>query len=137
MAERSTVLKARGLRRAMTKPELALWDRLRKRPAGIKFRRQHPVGPFVLDFYCPATRVAIEVDGVTHEMGGNPARDARRDQWLASRGIAVLRLSARDVLGDLEAILGAIIRRCAPPLHQPAAGPPPHAAHGGGLNDRS
>ena len=62
-------------------------------------------------------------------MGGNPERDARRDGWLANHGIGVVRFAARDVLTDVEAILIAIVQRCALPLHQPAAGPPPHAAH--------
>ena len=130
MVVRATVVKARRLRRAMTKPEIALWDVLRTRPAGIKFRRQHPIGPFVLDFYCAAARLAIEVDGMAHEMGDNPARDERRDWWLAGQGVQVLRVAARDVLDDLEAVVVFILRRCAPPLHQPAAGPPPHAVHG-------
>ncbi len=130
MVERVTVVKARRLRRMMTKPEVRLWEVLRTRPAGLKFRRQHPIGPFVLDFYCPISRLAIEVDGMVHEMGDNPERDARRDAWLRERGISVMRLAARDVLADLDAVLVAIVRRCAPPLHQPLAGPPPHAEHG-------
>jgi len=130
MPERKTILKARRLRREMTKPELALWDILRARPHGIKFRRQHPIGPFVLDFYCPAARIAIEVDGMAHDMGSNPERDARRDLWLCNQDIEVVRFTARDVLGNLEAVVSDILRRCAPPLHQPTAGPPPHAPHG-------
>ena len=65
MADRKTVLNARTLRRAMTRPEVLLWQVLRERPNGLRFRRQHPVGPFVLDFYCPAARLAIEVDGMS------------------------------------------------------------------------
>ena len=123
MVKRATVVKARRLRRIMTRPEVALWDVLRTRPAGIKFRRQHPIGPF-------ASRLAIEVDGMAHDMGDNPERDARRDRWLQEQGVHVLRIAAGDVLADLDAALGFILRRCAPPLHQPPAGPPPHAAHG-------
>ncbi len=130
MAKRETIVKARRLRRAMTKPEIALWSVLRGRPSGLKFRRQHPIGPFVLDFYCPAAGVAIEVDGMAHEMGDNPRHDERRDRWLQQQGLHVLRMPAREVLGDLDAVLTAIVRRCAPPLHQPAAGPPPHDMHG-------
>ena len=129
MAARKTVVKARTLRRTMTKPEIALWEILRARPNSIKFRRQHPIGPYVLDFYCPAAKLAIEVDGMAHEMGDNPERDQRRDHWLAERGLNVLRIPARDVLADPEAALIAILQHCAPPLHQTAAGPPPHASH--------
>ncbi|WP_347302954.1 endonuclease domain-containing protein [Croceibacterium sp. TMG7-5b_MA50] len=114
----------------MTKPELMLWGVLRTRPAGLKFRRQHPVGPFVLDFYCPACRIAVEVDGIVHDMGDNPARDIDRDSWLRQQGIEVIRIAAADILNDLDRVAGAIVRCCATPLHQPAAGPPPHAAHG-------
>ncbi len=114
----------------MTKPEIALWQILRTRPAGLKFRRQHPIGFVVLDFYCPAHRLAFEVDGVAHDLGDNPARDTSRDAWLAQQGITVVRIPASDVLRDVDATVEAIIMRCAMPLHQPAAGPPPHAAHG-------
>jgi len=130
MAERKMVVRARQLRRVMTKPEVALWDVLRARPNGIKFRRQHPIGLFVLDFYCPAVRIAIEVDGMAHDMGRNPERDERRDAWLSTQGIDVVRFAARDVLHNLDSVVAAILRRCAPPLHQPAVGPSPHAAHG-------
>lgn len=130
MAKRSTVLKARHLRRSMTLPEIALWHVLRGRPQGVKFRRQHPIGPFVLDFYCPAARLAIEVDGMAHEMGDNPARDKQRDHWLAENDIPVVRVTAADVLRDLDPVVTMILRRCAPPLHQAAPGPPPHAPHG-------
>lgn len=130
LAERIKVLNARRLRRAMTRPELALWHVLRDRPSGLKFRRQHPVGPYVLDFYCPARRLAVEVDGMAHDMGDHPTRDRRRDGWLAGQGIDVLRFRAGDVLGDLDAVLVAILRRCAPPLHRPAAGPPPRTQYG-------
>src|SRR5690606_33053070 len=93
----------RELRRAMSLPEGALWQVLRTRPGGLKFRRQHPMGPFVLDFYCPAAKLAIEVDGAAHDMGDNPERDARRDAWLKEKGIRTLRVTAADVLEDREA----------------------------------
>ena len=65
---KATVAMARSLRRTMSKPEACLWQVLRTRPAGLKFRRQHPLGPYVLDFYCPIARLGIEVDGRVHEM---------------------------------------------------------------------
>jgi very-short-patch-repair endonuclease len=130
MAQRGTVLKARRLRREMTLPEVLVWRVLRGRPEGYRFRRQHPSGLFVADFYCASARLVIEVDGVAHEMGDRLARDVRRDAWLAEQGVAVLRIPAKDVLHDLDAVVRLILRRCVPPLHQPSAGPPPHAAHG-------
>src|SRR5687768_3280166 len=93
---KATVEKARTLRRAMTRPEARLWQFLRTRPAGLKFRRQHPVGPYVLDFYCPQARLAIEVDGVAHDMGDMPVRDERCDAWLKERGLRILRIPAAD-----------------------------------------
>jgi very-short-patch-repair endonuclease len=113
----------------MTLPEVALWHVLRERPGGFKFRRQHPVGPYVLDFYCAAASLAVEVDGMAHDMGDHPARDERRDLWLAGQGIFVLRVPATEVLRDLDAVVTAIHQRCALPLHQPSAGPPPRASH--------
>jgi len=130
MALRETIEKARALRRTMTLPEVLLWLLLRDRPEGLRFRRQHPLGRYVLDFYCPQARLAIEVDGIAHDMGDNPAHDAVRDAWLAGQGIATLRIPAREVLRQPEAVLRLIIERCRLPLHRPPDGPPPHAWHG-------
>ena len=121
---RTTVKKARSLRRAMTLPEVLLWEALRTRPGGLKFRRQHPAGPYVLDFYCESALKGIEVDGMAHEMGDNPARDLARDAWLAEAGIAVIRIPARDVLRSLDNVVQFLVDRCRP-LHHPADGPPP------------
>ena len=64
--------KARQLRRSMSLPEVLLWRELRKRPGGLRFRRQHPAGPYVLDFACLDARVALEVDGEAHGLGCEP-----------------------------------------------------------------
>ena len=99
---RKTVEKARQLRREMSPPEARLWQVLRERPDGLKFRKQHPIGPYVLDFYCPAAKLDIEVDGDAHDMGSNPERDAARDAWLRTKGLRVLRIPARHLYGDIE-----------------------------------
>ena len=125
-----TVKKARRLRRSMTTPEVMLWQRLRQRPGGFKFRRQHPAGPYVLDFFCSEARLAIEVDGIAHEMGDNPEADASRDAWLLEHGVATLRLRAGNVIGSPDQAVEWIVATCLErrnPLHQPAAGPPPRA----------
>jgi very-short-patch-repair endonuclease len=112
----------------MSLPEVVLWKQLRLRPDGLKFRRQHPAGPYVLDFYCEAARLCIEVDGAAHDFGDNPAADQHRDAWLASTGIRTVRIVARDVLHNLDGVLQLVILECrAKPLHHPAApdGPPP------------
>jgi very-short-patch-repair endonuclease len=116
---------ARRLRRNLSLPEKLLWVRLRG--AEVRFRKQHPIGPYVLDFYCASAKLAIEVDGFAHDTGERPQRDDRRTEWLQSQNIDVLRIPAREVLADPDAIADAIIRLCAEPLHHsPAAsGPPP------------
>ena len=123
---KKTVAKARSLRRALTLPEGLLWRVLRQRPEGHKFRRQHPCGPFVLDFYCEGAKLGIEVDGMAHDMGDRPERDIARDRWLSERGIRILRIPARHVLHDMDAVVRQITAECGP-LHPDAArrGPPP------------
>ncbi len=122
-----TIDKARKLRREMSLPEGLLWRELRARPGDLKFRRQHPSGANVLDFFCNDARLAIEIDGESHGMGDRPTRDAARDAWFAKAGIATLRIPAREVLADLGAVVQGIVAACTErlPLHHPAGGPPP------------
>nr|NUR36922.1 endonuclease domain-containing protein [Sphingomonas sp.] len=125
---RRNVTRARGLRRKMSLPEVVLWQQLRGRPDGLKFRRQHPAGPYVLDFYCEQARLCIEVDGAAHDFGDGPTADKYRDNWLAEAGIRTLRVAANDVLKNLDSVLQLILLECrGKPLHHPAApdGPPP------------
>ena len=125
---RKTVVRARKLRRRMTLPEVLLWKVLRADCGGFKFRRQHPIGPYVLDFFCASTRLAIEVDGAAHDMGRNPERDARRDAWLLGQGVRVLRIPASEVLKDVEAAKSFILSSCTEPLPSTGfAGPPPRS----------
>ncbi len=82
-APRPTKDRAKILRRAMSLPEVLLWRAIKARQlAGLHFRKQHPMGPYVLDFYCDAERLAVEVDGSDHDFGDRPVRDERRDAWL-------------------------------------------------------
>ncbi|WP_066545832.1 MULTISPECIES: endonuclease domain-containing protein [unclassified Sphingomonas] len=124
--------RARQFRREMSLPEVLLWQALRTRPDGIKFRRQHPSGPYVLDFFCSDARLAIEVDGEAHDHGERPARDADRDAWFANAPILTMRIVARDVLGDLDAVVRGIVAaaRARLPLHHPAGGSPPRGKLG-------
>lgn len=89
----------------MSLPEVLLWRELRKRPDGLKFRHQHPAGPYILDFYCAEANLTIEVDGEVHGRGDQPARDAIRDEWLRLRKVRALRINASDVLNDLDAVI--------------------------------
>ena len=132
---RKTVEKARTLRREMSQPEARLWQLLRTRPGGLKFRRQHPIGPYVLDFYCPTAKLAIEVDGDVHGMGDTPERDERRDRWLQDRGLHVLRIPAEHLFGDIEPVIRLIISRCSDsPSTALRAVPLPIASRQGGLD---
>ena len=93
---------ARRLRRAMTDAERALWRHLRMRQiAGARFRRQHPIGPYVVDFVCLAHRLVIEVDGGQH---ADSMSDAARDAFLRTHGYQVLRFWNHDVLGNPEGV---------------------------------
>jgi very-short-patch-repair endonuclease len=99
----NTTSKARELRRNSTKPESLLWSVLRGgRLGGLKFRRQHPVGPFVADFYCHSAKLVVEVDGMTHDQSAE--YDQRRTEYLQRQGLRVIRVINDDVLGDLEAV---------------------------------
>jgi very-short-patch-repair endonuclease len=112
----------------MTLPEVLLWQQLRGRPAGLRFRRQCPINGYVLDFACLDRRVAIEVDGEAHGMGDRPQRDEWRDATLAQLGFETLRIAARDVLEDLDAALRFIVDRCeSRPLHHAPHGPTPRS----------
>jgi very-short-patch-repair endonuclease len=102
---------ARLLRRRMTSSERVLWQVLRgSQYRGLKFRRQHPVGPFVLDFYCEQLKLAIEVDGGVHELAEVRSRDRQRQEILEELGIRVLRLGAGDVMLDPHGALEAGLR---------------------------
>lgn len=93
----------------MTRSEVILWQALRgKRLAGVRFRRQHVLGPYVVDFYCASSKLAIEVDGGIHWDDDAVASDARRDRWMAGQGVKVLRIPDRLVLENLNAALGMI-----------------------------
>jgi very-short-patch-repair endonuclease len=115
------------LRKDLSMPERLLWQQLRLRPRNMKFRRQHPIGPYVVDFCCLAERMVVEVDGVAHDMGDRPARDDQRTRFLKENGFRVLRISAQRVLADAVGTAEAIVARVASPHHQPSAGPPPRA----------
>ena len=101
--------KARKLRRSMSLPEVLLWRELRKKPNGVQYRRQHPAGPYVLDFFCAPAKLAIEVDGEAHNRSDRPARDEARDEWLEGQGIRVMRIPANDVLKNLDGVLQFIV----------------------------
>jgi very-short-patch-repair endonuclease len=99
----------------MSLPEALLWRGLRREALGRRFRRQHPIGVYVLDFYCDRAKLAVEIDGEAHNLAGAPERDARRDAWLAARGVRTLRLPALYVLKNLNEALETIRAALDPP----------------------
>ena len=100
---------ARQHRNDATSPEHLLWGLVRdRRLQGLKFRRQHPIGPYVADFYCHEAALVLELDGMSHD--GRAEADARRTRYLESLGLTVLRISNEDVLRDREAVAIAILR---------------------------
>ena len=103
------VKRARQLRRCMSLPEVLLWQQLRKRPDGLKFRKQFPIGEMTVDFACLSHRLIIEVDGEGHSCGDQPRRDAARDALLRREGFRVLRIAARDVLKNMDGVLAHVL----------------------------
>ena len=104
---------ARELRQQMTEAESHLWHHLRRRNlGGHKFRRQHPMGSFIVDFVCIETRVVIELDGGQH--ADQAAYDRKRDAWLRQQGYSVIRFWNHEVLGETEAVLEAIWNELSP-----------------------
>lgn len=108
--------KARALRQNMTKAEVILWVNIRKRALnGARFRRQHPVGPYIADFACPAARLVVEVDGATHSTPDELAYDARRTKYLEHQGWTVIRVNNSDVYENMDGVWRLIASRRAPP----------------------
>ena len=106
---KSMTSRARKLRGNLTDAEQMLLKSLhRNRIRGLSFRRQHPIGTYVLDFYCAAAHLAIEVDGGQHASGSTKERDQRRDLWLAMKGIQLLRFWNNEVLSNLNGVLEKI-----------------------------
>jgi very-short-patch-repair endonuclease len=120
-------VRARALRQDLTKAERTIWYGLRAhRLDGASFRRQTPIGPYIVDFVSHAAKLVVEIDGGQHFEDGHEARDKRRDAFLAAKGFRVLRFSNHDVMtnraGVLETIATAVREAQAPSLPSPASG---------------
>ena len=99
---------ARRLRRVSTDVEMRLWQKLRNKQLGVDFRRQHPAGPYILDFYRPALRLAVELDGGQHSHPQTASYDLKRTRWLAERDVATLRFWNSDLTENLSGVLESI-----------------------------
>jgi very-short-patch-repair endonuclease len=107
---------SRKLKATQTDAERRLWFELRLRQMGVKFRRQHPIGKYVVDFVCLEVRLCVELDGSQHV--ARSAYDARRTKFLESRGFEVLRFWDNDVLTDIDSVKEVIwiaLARLSPP----------------------
>ncbi|MFC4443141.1 endonuclease domain-containing protein [Caulobacter henricii] len=114
------------MRRELILPEVLLWLCLKgRRLNGLHFRKQHPMGPYILDFYCAGQRLAVEVDGENHALDDRPERDAIRDAWFTAVGIRTLRLLARDVLASPEGAALSILEYLGDGPLRPSGPPPP------------
>lgn len=103
---------AKQLRHELTDCEQSLWQRLRNRQlGGFKFRRQYPLPPYVLDFYCADLGLAIELDGGQHFSDEALHKDAERSRYLGGRGVRVIRFSNREVLVQMPEVLAEILRQ--------------------------
>jgi very-short-patch-repair endonuclease len=103
--------RARELRSNQNEVEAMVWERLRSRKLkGFKFRRQHPIGNYIADFYCAEAALIVELDGMTHE--GREEYDAERDAWLESQGIFVMRIKNHEFLETYHAFFDALARHC-------------------------
>ncbi|MCX7841129.1 MAG: endonuclease domain-containing protein [Anaerolineae bacterium] len=102
---------ARALRRPMTPAEAKLWSRLRNRQlGGFKFRRQHPIGNYIVDFYCAEAKLTIELDGDSHAV--QVEYDQQRTAWLVEQGYREIRFWNREVLQNIEGVLEQILQAC-------------------------
>ena len=102
----------RKLRKAPVRAEKELWQQLRNKRTGYKFKRQFGIGINIVDFYCPRLRLVIEVDGATHSTDEEIKFDKERQNYLEELGLVVLRYNNYDVYNNLERVVGSIVRKC-------------------------
>ncbi|HSF86166.1 MAG TPA: DUF559 domain-containing protein [Acidimicrobiia bacterium] len=102
-----TYERARRLRRSMTPAEVAVWNRLRRRQLGVRFRRQHPIGPYIVDFACVSARLVVELDGEPHAQDDG-GYDLSRSAYLEARGYRVVRFENDWVFEDLDGVIAMI-----------------------------
>ena len=103
-----TLVRARAFRRKLTNAETILWSRLRDGVGGMRFRRQHPIGPYIADFACIRARLVVEVDGATHGSHEEQMHDARREACLRAKSWRIVRVSNDAVYHSLERVVELI-----------------------------
>ena len=109
----------------MSPPEVLLWLRLRRREAGLpRWRRQHPISPYIADFYCSAARLVVEIDGAGHGEETQILHDETRDRYLQGLGYGILRISAADVMAKADAVADGIVQMALETIHRTAGARP-------------
>ncbi len=102
--------RSRELRSSMTDAEIALWEKVRRRQLyGLQFHRQKTIGNCIVDFYCPTAQLVVEIDGGQHYRPEGKLLDAKRDAYLKSLGLFVLRFSNLDVLRNIDGVMTTIV----------------------------
>ena len=96
----------KSLRRTESKPEVLVWSKLRRKQIGYKFRRQFSIGRYIVDFYCPSTKLIIEIDGSVHSF--KKQKDKIREDYLLKEGYSLIRFSTYKVLNNLESVISEI-----------------------------
>lgn len=116
---------ARGLRKRMTDAERQLWKALRgKRLEGLKFRRQQPIGPFIVDFVCFEKKLVVEAHGSQHYEVEQKKMDAERDAWLREQGFEVLRFSNTEIMSSTDGVVLEILEHVTLPRNRPDGSSP-------------
>jgi very-short-patch-repair endonuclease len=126
----------RNLRKSLTPSEKVLWEAIRKRQLGVKFRRQRPIDAFVADFCCDELKLVIEVDGASHDSADQREYDHERDRYMVEQDYTVLRIRAADVMSNVEDVTDEIRREIARLRTSPIP-LPPSPARGEGEKDRA
>lgn len=120
-----------ALRKNQTEPEKFFWQAVRGKQLGLKFRRQHGIGPYIVDFYCAEKKLVIELDGDSHYSSEAQALDAERDHYLRRLGLVVMRFTNLEVRNNLEEVLLRVLGDLASePTAEPRQGPTPLLAEG-------
>lgn len=101
----------RQLRKNTTEPERRLWAKIRNRQLGVRFRRQHGIGEYIVDFYCPECNLVIELDGDSHFSPESLGNDATRDGFLSELNLQVKRFTNREIIQDLNSVLAIICEK--------------------------
>jgi len=105
---RAIVLRARQLRRSSTQTEKILWNQLKGKKLGYRFRRQHPLGKYIFDFYCHRAKLVVEVDGEYHFSESQKSLDLEREKEIKSWGLTIVRIRDEEIMNNIEEVVERI-----------------------------